>query len=75
MEPFGGSEGARGGLGAQVGLSGGISTKKGVGLKNARICRPILEANIASKNYIYVARRAQEPSGEGPGGIFLRVKN
>ena len=67
--------GPGGGLGAQFGLLGGLSTKKGAGLKSRRIFRPILEANIGSKIYIYVARRAQEPSGEAPGGIFLRVKN
>ena len=36
--------------------------------------RPDLEAKLASKNLLYVARRPQELSGEGPGGIFLRVK-
>ena len=34
-----------------------------------------VEANMGSKIFVYVARRAQEPSGEGPGGFFLRVKN
>ena len=60
---------------AQFGVPGGVPTKKQQGVKCSRILRPDLEAKLASKNLIYVARRAQEPSGEGPGGIFLRVKN
>ena len=65
--------GPGGGLGAQFGLPGGLSTKEGVRIKNARIFRPILEAKIGSKNYIYVARRAQEPSGELLGRFFGHV--
>ena len=60
---------------AQFGVPGGVPTKKQQGVKIRRIFRPDLEAKLASKKLIYVARRAQEPSGEALGGIFLRVKN
>ena len=59
---------------AQFGVPGGVRPKKGKGLKSSRIFRPMLGANMRSKILFYVARRAQEPSGEGPGGVFLRVK-
>ena len=51
-----------------------VFQQKTRGVKNDRFFRPDLEAKLASKNLIYVARRAQEASGEGPGGIFLRDK-
>ena len=43
-------------------------------LKSCRFHRPLLGANMRSKNLIYLARRAQEASGEGPGGSFLGDK-
>ena len=59
---------------AQFGVPGGVRPKRRLCLKICRFCRPLLEANMNSKNYVYVARRAQEPSGGDPGDFF-RVKS
>ena len=48
--------------------------KEGKVLKSSRFFGPLLEANMSSKILFYVARRAQDPSGEGPGGVFFKHK-
>ena len=45
-------------------------TKKTRGPKKPRFS----EANMRSKNFIYVTRRAQDASGDDPRGIFFESK-
>ena len=53
-------------------IPGGVRRKRRQGGKSPRFFRPYLGANMRSKILFYVARRAQDPSGEGPGGVFFR---
>ena len=55
-------------------VSGGVRPKRRQGVKSAHFFGFMLGANMSSKILFYVARRAQDPSGEGPGGIFLETK-
>ena len=59
---------------AQFGVSGGVRPKSRQGGKSYTFFRPLLGAKMRSKILFYVARRAQDPFGEGPGGIFLESK-